>query len=362
MGNGSTNAFNQVSTEELDVVVEGVSKSRRIDNRILTEIGSALENFDTLREYMGSRESRDLVQMLIDREIIAPNQVGRMVNAKTGLLTSTGKDLLESALRGLIIQDSDILANATENVASVLRKIDRAIMPLVQLKRAGGKWDLSRIVTKALQQIYRADASMPDFRLSDLPGYFSSGSLGGVDPDRSLRAVQAVALTLANSQTSVREAAARFNVMAGIAEQESSPSGMASLVPREPVSPEQAFIRAFLSPVAVVDNRPVLNFRPEKNTRHAAMLWADENASSLSAALGKLEQLAANGKLSADERSMYEEYYRALSGVDAENVAVYQSKVGEFFSYNPDTDRLGLAKNYEQTPMSDTAHAFTTLA
>ena len=123
----ASNAFNQVATEELDVVAEGVSKSRRIDSRILTEIGSALENYDTLREYMGSRESRDLVQMLIEREIIAPNQVGRMVNAKTGQLTSTGKDLLESALRGLIIQNYDILANASENVASVLRKIDRAI-------------------------------------------------------------------------------------------------------------------------------------------------------------------------------------------------------------------------------------------
>lgn len=353
----ASNAFNQVSTEELDVVVEGVSKSRRIDNRILTEIGSALENFDTLREYMGSRESRDLVQMLIDREIIAPNQVGRMVNAKTGLLTSTGKDLLESALRGLIIQDSDILANATENVASVLRKIDRAIMPLVQLKRAGGKWDLSRIVTKALQQIYRADASMPEFRLSDLPGYFSSGDLGGVDPDKALRAVQAVALTLANSQTSVRETAARFNVMASIAEQEHASTSMGSLVPRKPVTPEQAFIQAFLSPVATMDNKPVLNFRPATNTSHAAIQWADEHASSLSDALGKLEKLATDETLSADERNMYKEYYRKLADLGAEKVAVYQPKVGEFFSYNPDTDRLGLAVNYEQTPMSDTAHA-----
>lgn len=353
----ASNAFNQTSTEELDVVAEGVSKSRRIDSRILTEIGSALENYDTLREYMGSRESRDLVQMLIEREIIAPNQVGRMVNAKTGLLTSTGKDLLESALRGLIIQDYDILANASENVASVLRKIDRAILPLVRLKKAGGKWDLPKIVTKALQQLYRADASMPEFRLSDLPGYFSSGDLGGVDPDKALRAVQAVALTLADSQTSVREAAARFSAMASIAEQEHASTSMGSLVPREPVTPEQAFIQAFLSPVATVDNKPVLNFRPEKNPTHAAIQWASENANSLSSALGKLENLAADETLSADERNIYGEYYRALAGLDAEDVAVYQPKVGKFFSYNPDTDRLGLAVNYEQTPMSDTAHA-----
>lgn len=336
----ASNAFNQVSTEELDVVVEGVSKSRRIDNRILTEIGSALENFDTLREYMGSRESRDLVQMLIDKEIIAPNQVGRMVNAKTGLLTSTGKDLLESALRGLIIQDSDILANASENVASVLNKIDRAILPLVRLKRIGGKWDLSKIVAKALQQIYRADASTPNFRLADLPGYFASGDLGGVDPDRGLRSVQAIALTLANSQTSVREAAVRFNVMASIAEQEHSSASMGSLVPREPVTPEQAFIQAFLNPVAVVDNKPVLNFRPEKNPTHAAIQWASENTNSLSSALGKLENLAADETLSADERSMYKEYYRKLADLGAEKIAVYQPKVGEFFGYNRNTDTL----------------------
>lgn len=353
----ASNAFNQVATEELDVVAEGVSKSRRIDNRILTEIGSALENFDTLREYMGNRESRDLVQMLIEKEIIAPNQVGRMVNAKTGLLTSTGKDLLESALRGLIIQDYDILANASENVASVLRKIDRAILPLVRLKKAGGKWDLPKIVTKALQQLYRADASMPEFRLSDLPGYFSSGDLGGVDPDKALRAVQAVALTLANSQTSVREAAARFNVMASIAEQEHASTSMGSLVPRKPVTPEQAFIQAFLSTVATMDNKPVLNFRPATNTSHAAIQWADEHASSLPDALGKLEKLATDETLSADERNMYKEYYRKLADLGAEKVAVYQPKVGEFFSYNPDADRLGLAVNYEQTPMSDTAHA-----
>lgn len=336
----ASNAFNQVSTEELDVVAEGVSKSRRIDSRILTEIGSALENYDSLREYMGSRESRDLVQMLIEREIIAPNQVGRMVNAKTGLLTATGKDLLESALRGLIVQDYDILSNASENMASVLRKLDRAILPLVQLKRAGGKWDMSTIVTKALQQIYRADATMPDFRLSDLPGYFSTGNLGGVDRDRSLRAVQAVALTLADGKTSVREAAVRFNVMASLADRELSPVGMASLVPREPVSPEQAFIRSFLNPVAVVDNKPVLNFRPEKNTRHAAMQWADENAGTLSAALGKLEKLAVDDKLSEEERNMYNEYFHALAGLDAETVAVYQPKLGRFFSYDRNADTL----------------------
>lgn len=33
-------------------------------------------------------------------------------------------------------------------------RVLRRILPLVQLKRAGGKWDLSSIVTKALQQIY----------------------------------------------------------------------------------------------------------------------------------------------------------------------------------------------------------------
>ena len=340
----ASNAFNQTSTEELDVVAEGVSKSRRIDSRILTEIGSALENFDTLREYMASTESRPLVTMLTENEIIAPNQVGRMVD-QNGLLTDTGKNLLESALRGLIVQDYDILASASENVASVLNKIDRAIISLVQLKRVGGKWDLSGVITKALQQINRADASMPNFRLIDLPGYFASGDLGGVDPDKALRSVQAIALTLANKQTSGREAAARFGLMATIAEKERKESTEGSLMGafggREAVTPEQAFIKSFLDPVVAVGNDPILNFDP-KNIRHAAIQWAGKDGvTKVSDATKRLEKLITDDKLSDDERNTYREYYNKLGEIEGEkSVAVYQPKVGEFFSYDPNADRL----------------------
>lgn len=355
----ASNAFNQTTTEELDPIAEGVSKSRRIDDTVLAELAAGMEEYDTLREFLASNSSKTLVDTLRAKEIIAPNQAARLVNENSGLLNELGKSMFENALRGMVVQDYDILSNASENMASVLRKLDRAILSIARLKQLGGKWDMSPIVTKALRQIGRAEASMKNFRLADLPGYFASGSIDpSLNPDKHLLSVQAMALMLANGKVSQKEVATRFALMARFAEQDSSATGMLSLVPVDTVSPEQAFQRSFMETVASLGSTPLKEWAPEKSSRHSALLWAYEHSDRHMIddnLVTELEKQMQDQSLSDQERESLRERFRILAGEEHGQVSVYKAQLGDFFKADPQA-KLWQGPS-EQTSLGAQAHA-----
>ena len=320
--------YNETTTQGLQAKAEGVSRARMISDDTLAVMAADMEDFDTVREYLASPASKRLVESLITDGVIETTQIARLVS--DGKLTDEGKALVENALRGLIVQDYDVLQAAP---ASVLQKLDRAILSLAQLKKRGGGWDMSNVVTEALRIIGKADAR--DTSVSMLIGQ-NSLMQGMNDAANAKKSVQAVALTMENATP--KEIAARFAHMAKAAGRpgEGSTQGLLGIAP-ESNSPATAFVEAFLETIATVDGKPVKAFDPEKNEKHAAIAFAYKHGGrghSITAAQGAIEKLLHKKKITPENREMLRGYLSALGPLSG-TVALYPPKLGQFFSYQP---------------------------
>ncbi len=324
----ASRVFNEVTTQALQLDAEGVSKSKLVSRETIATLREDLQDFDTLREYLGDGKSKALVEALVKDGVIEQVQLSR-ITRDDGLLNSEGKELVEATLRGLIIQDCDIVRKTP---ASVIDRTDRAIPALAQLKGRGAEWDMSELVTRALSQMQKALAGGLDMKT--LPGYFGQIPLVA-DPDRSHKGVQLMALTLANATS--KELAARFSALA--AQAVKTTSGMGSLVPGSAPDPEKVFANAFLRPLATVGNKPVSDFRPESNERHKALEWAyhASRQHSVEAAVTRLEAVITSDKATQEEKDQARERLKNLSGYSG-TIAIYTPKLGDFFSYSPGQD------------------------
>ncbi len=324
--------FNEVTTQSLKSAAEGVSKSKLISKNSLAILGNDLPEFDSLREFLSSPQSRELLESLLADGVIEQVQLSRVTN-EDGLLNSEGKELVENTLRGLIVQDYDVIRKTP---ASVLDKIDRAIPSLAQLKAKGGEWDISGLVTRSLKQIQKAVNG--GFDLKTMPGYFGQGVMVP-DPDRSDPGVQAMALTL--SAASSKEVAARLSALANDSTKNVTGMGLLMGAAQQP-SAEKSFAKAFLRPMANVGGKAIANFNPDRMPGHAAIEWAYNATRShtVEAAIEALEQLITDPNTSQEEKQLAKERIGHLSSYQG-TITLYKPKLGDFFKFNPhEGDRL----------------------
>ncbi len=316
--------FNEVSTQALQLDAEGVSKSKLVSRRTMGRLQTDLQEFDTLREYLSNRKSLSLISSLVDDGVIEQAQLSRITNDE-GLLNGEGKELVEAVLRGLIVQDYDLIRVTPP---SVMNKIDRAIPALAQLKARGGEWDLSKIVTKALQQIQKACGGGTD--MQDVSMYFATVPMIP-DPDREDKGIQAFALTLAN--VTPKELTARLNAFA--AESAKTADGTNMLIADTGPSAEKSFAGAFLRTVASVGSDTILNFNPETSETHAALEWAAHASKShtVEVAQDKLSKLMGALDTSKEDREDAKKKYRLLEPYNGA-VSVYKPKLGSHFAYS----------------------------
>ena len=261
---------------------------------------------------------------LVEDGVIEKVQLSRVTNNE-GLLNAEGKVLVEATLRGLIVQDYDLIRKTP---ASVVAKIDRAIPALAQLKGRGEDWDISGVITKALKQLQKALGSA--LELKDVSAYFGTVPLIP-DPERSNKGIQAMALTLANATP--KELAARCSAIA--AESTKVPEGMSMLMPADAPTAEKAFAKAFLRPVATVGSTVISNFQPEKNEKHAILQQAAQ-ATRGHTAEGAVEKLSKDMvalTTSPEDKEKMQEAVRVLSSYSGA-ITIYQPKLGEFFSFS----------------------------
>ncbi|MDR1776529.1 MAG: hypothetical protein LBR31_01705 [Desulfovibrio sp.] len=301
--------YNQSQTQALQAIAEGVSKARLISPETLAVFTKGMEDFDSLREYLGSTSSRKLVAALEKDGVLEQTQLDRIIET-SGKLNEEGKTLVENALRGIVVSDYDTLASAP---ASALKKLDKAVPALTRLKARGEGWDLSGTVTAALRQLNQAQSrGMP------IDSWFGQLDLVQVDPAKHNPAVQALALLL--DKGTQKENQARFELFARLVERENK--GQGTMVSRKDGSPAQAFTKAFLKPLAVVDGEIISGFDPKGNALHAALQYAHDKGGSghsVNTALEKLPKTKA-GKEMARLLAKY-------SGA----VNIYEPKLGNYF-------------------------------
>lgn len=314
--------YNQTTTQKLQAKAEGVSRARMISPATLAALSADMAEFDTLRQFMDSPRSKGFVGLLLQDGVIGQTEISSLTE-KDDRLNDSGKKLVEDALRGMVVADYDVLESLP---ASVLNKLDRAIPALARLKARGEGWDMSHALTAALRIVGKATAEG-----RKVEGWLGQVDLLDTDPDKKRPAVQALALTFANATQ--KELAARFEVMAGEAEQQTR--GQGALIARPENRPGPAFIKAFLQPIVSVDGRTITGFDPRVHERHAALQWAYEHGGkgrTVSAALDRLQKTIGAKKSTPEEKAGAREMVRQLSGFSGA-ISIYPPKLGPYFSY-----------------------------
>lgn len=316
--------FNEVSTQALQLDAEGVSKSKLVSRQTMGILQANLQEFDTLREYLSSRQSLPLISALVDDGVIEQMQLSRITNNE-GLLNSEGKELIEAVLRGLIVPDYDLIRRTP---ASIMNKVDRAIPALAQLKSRGGEWDISDLVAKALSQINKTLGCGMD--LKDIGLYFAQSPLVP-DADFDNKGIQALAITLAKATP--KELAARLNAFA--ADSQKLADGGSMLMAGTAPSAEKSFAKAFLRAVATVGGVVISNFNPEKDEKHATLEWAAHASKShtIDAARTKLGALIDSLDTPEEERVDAKKKHRILQDYDGV-IAIYKPNLGDLFAFS----------------------------
>ncbi|MCR5257448.1 MAG: hypothetical protein K6E40_04755 [Desulfovibrio sp.] len=309
--------YNESKTQELAASDEGVSAAKDISEGTLKLFREAMKDYETVAEYLQSTTSSKFVERLVKDGVIRETSVSRLTDEDSGLLNEQGRSLVRSVLRGLVIDDADIVRDAPE---AVLAKIDRIAPVLVSIKARGGDWARAAGVFKsAVDQINKwmaRGSEQAPHRLKDISDAFSYQDLQ--DREQNKRSVQAVAMLLATATE--RELYARCATMDAEAENSAQrANAMAEILSADdrPKSPAGAFVRAFFKPVAIVDGEVQRIFNPDKSETDEALMWASENSGprhSVEAAREQLRKTALARKASPEEKAAGKARLDALKG------------------------------------------------
>ena len=143
--------MNKPLTRELSEYEQAVSAGKRISQETIDFVGSQLAEMGegaTLRDLLRDKPQA-LLEKLTNDGIIAATERNALVDAQTGALNETGKDFVERALLGAVIDDPVVLANAPPGI---LRKVERALPSLAQIKARGEPWDITDYLKEALRE------------------------------------------------------------------------------------------------------------------------------------------------------------------------------------------------------------------
>lgn len=236
--------LNQTKTQGLADAELGVSKARLLSTGTIDALATGLEQFDTLREFLGRAASRDFINAMIQDGVIEQTQVS-MLTTKDGLLNDNGKNLVEKVLVGRVIQDADALAKTPPFVR---QKIVSALPDLVVLSAQQDGWNLNRAIQQASNAIagYKAEGA------ASLETYLGQATLPGVDIGTNLDSTAKTlafaleGMTPTGFKAKIKELAAKART-----ERESRDQTMLMAGVGLPMSPSQALNAIFGAPKPV---------------------------------------------------------------------------------------------------------------
>lgn len=341
--------YNQALTQEMQTEAEGLSRSNSISEATLALFATELEDFDSLAEYLNSDRSSRLLEALLKDGVITAQERNNLTQTNdTARLNDRGKSVVTAALRGLIVPDYELLKGLE---GDLLKAVDRIIPAMARLRARGGKWDLTGVLAAALREIQTAKANGKPLEV-----WLYQGDLTGKNPDRNKPAVQALALMLdavPKKKVTQREVQTRFNYFADMAAKE-QPS---LLGPKKGVEAD-AFVAAFLTPVARVGQETIANFDPANSPAHEAIQWAAENGGQngkVSVATRKLDDILKSTEYTEEGKQKARERQKHLADLDGDaTIAVYQPSLGQSFGYRKGQELWQTREGMERKPDSET--------
>ncbi len=156
--------FNETMTAGMGEAAEIASMGKSISPETMEKIGIRLADREiSLRELLGKKDGLDIIGWLIKDGAISASQKNRFMNADATLLNKTGKETIESAIFGNIIDDLDLINSAQK---AHLNKIERTLAQLAKVKSRGGAWDITPDLKEGLRLATAAQAQ--DLSVRDL--------------------------------------------------------------------------------------------------------------------------------------------------------------------------------------------------
>lgn len=190
--------LNRVFTRKLSEYEQAVSAGKRISQETMDYVGGQLVEGGygtSIRDLLRDR-SGPIIEKLMADGIIAQNELRALIDDKTGTLNETGKDFVERALLGAVVDDPVVLANSPK---SVLRRVERALPSLAQIKARGEPWDITDYLKEALREHITAASKGEDIHDHLDPPTMAMFAREPVHP-----IVDAIARTLDQSAADVR--------------------------------------------------------------------------------------------------------------------------------------------------------------
>lgn len=230
---------NVTTTKADSPIADAATRAQRLtpSSRALRHMEQTIGPEQTPRDYLGTREGRQFVDELVNEGVISRDELSRFVDSQ-GVLTSDGRDLVERTLLAAAIDDRDILARATENLASTVQGLTRAA-PAILRARAVEGWNVQGALNEGLDIALEAKAKGMTIR--DL---LDQGSMFD-DAQRSAHGAMMARFLDGSTQTEVKDA---FRMYAREAEIARKMGETGDLFGAEPKSPAQAFDEIFGAP------------------------------------------------------------------------------------------------------------------
>jgi hypothetical protein len=144
-------------TQGLDARAEAVGEARRLSGGVLQVLAAALSEDQTLAEYLGSADSRALVDELKRSEVITARNVKRYLDDR-GLLNSDGRQMVERLMAAALLPDAPLLDDLGAGTQNVLA---RGAPYLLAASTSGPEWDLRpalRAAARDLVELRRQEA------------------------------------------------------------------------------------------------------------------------------------------------------------------------------------------------------------
>lgn len=177
--------LNDVPTQQSDALTQGVTTGRRMSPGDVTEIASALQDGNSIRDALSTKASTDRI-----RNVLRNNGTITRVNAPRylkpdGTFTPEGVNLIEGAMMGRVIDDvgtAKIIQSLGGNYA---KKITEALHPLSVIEGAPKEWSIKGRLDKVMRYI-AARGDMPDADFRAQPAMFEGQDIKLDNGDRAI--------------------------------------------------------------------------------------------------------------------------------------------------------------------------------
>lgn len=313
--------YNQTDTQQLQMDAEAISRSRFLTPATIQEIGAGIDANGSLNKFLGTSEAARIIHKLQDDGVILESEYSSLTK-KNGLPNEHAKKLIQTVLRGSVVDDYDVLSALP---ASMQNKIDALVPAVVRTRAAGSDWDLGPAITDALRLVNHAKANKLDLgtwlhQIGIFPGMKDNPVL------------QTLALTMEKAKA--KEIRSRLEIYAAEAEK-GVKNQVSMLGAAREVTFDSAFRKAFLKPLVTIDGMNFSDFRPQGNVVHAALDWALKNGgkrNKIEKIIEKLTKHLKNDKYTPEEKALFHQHITELSPFVGK---------AKYFEVNPGLRELG---------------------